>query len=161
MCKTNIKNQVNCGQFPLNSEPTTYAISLPMSPSECLQGKPATFVISFYEVKPLNLEKIFGENTAAILELAKSIKALNTKQANTEAPNSEVTDNTVTNEVQSNPPIDEAPAISDDEMKLFVRQMIDNKGAPLVGQVFKSFGKERLSDFDSSQYPELKARLEA
>ena len=109
----------------------------------------------------MSIEQLIAENTATMRELINTIKAQGTKQANTEAPNSEATDTSVTNEVQSNPTVDEAPAISDDEMKLFVRQMIDTKGAPLVGQIFKSFGKERLSDFDSSQYPELKARLEA
>lgn len=109
----------------------------------------------------MSIEQLIAENTATMRELINTIKAQGTKQANTEAPNSEVTTPTVSNEVQSNPPVDEAQAISDDEMKLFVRQMIDTKGASVVGQVFKSFGKNRLSDFDSSQYPELKARLEA
>ena len=118
------------------------------------------FLIIKEQIKQIE-EQLIAENTATMRELINTIKAQGTKQANTEAPNSEVTNIPVTNEVQSNPPVDEAPAISDDEMKLFVRQMIDTKGAPLVGQVFKSFGKERLSDFDSSQYPELKARLEA
>lgn len=109
----------------------------------------------------MSIEQLIAENTATMRELINTLKAQGTKQANTEAPNSEVTTPTVSNEVQSNPPVEQAPAISDDEMKLFVRQMIDTKGASLVSQVFKSFGKNRLSDFDSSQYPELKARLEA
>ena len=109
----------------------------------------------------MSIEQLIAENTATMRELINTIKAQGTKQANTEAPNSVATDNTVSNEVKSNPPVEEAPTISDDEMKLFVRQMIDTKGASVVGQVFKSFGKNRLSDFDSRQYHELKTRLEA
>lgn len=109
----------------------------------------------------MSIEQLIAENTATLRELINTIKAQGTKQANTEAPNSEVAAPTVANEVQSNPPVEQAPAISDDEMKLFVRQIIEMKGAATVGQIFKSFGKDRLSDFDSSQYPELKARLEA
>lgn len=109
----------------------------------------------------MSIEQLIAENTATMRELINTLKAQGTTQANTVAPNSDVTDPTVPDDVKSNPPVEDAPVISDDEMKVFLRQIIDIKGAGTVSQIFKSFGKDRLSDFDSSQYPELKARLEA
>ena len=108
----------------------------------------------------MSIEQLIAENTATLRELINTIKAQGTKQANTEAPNSEVTDIKVPDEVKTDPPVEEVPAISEEEMMTFLRQIIDIKGAGTVSQIFKSFGKNRLSDFDSSQYPELKARLE-
>lgn len=107
----------------------------------------------------MSIEQVIAENTAAMRELITVLKS----QANqsVESDDVETIMPSVPEEVKTDPPVEVPTIPTQEEMKIFMHQIIDKKGTAFVIDVFKEFGLNRLSDFDSSQYIELKQRLEA